>query len=515
MAFLCVCPEKSLEFGADEKLHRSAKEQFIRGVLESVNLGSENKAILTLPGGGVAVQHNDAAPKIAIDPSSSTLGVLTGSIQNYSYLVKKYLQLELHLPQNVTLEAIKERMPVTEAELLCKMYSQMGTGMISKLRGHFSFCIYDATTVRVLAARDCSGSVPLVQGKLSDNSLFIASGDAYPGDACELEDIPAGHYKYGWHAHAMKFANPESEARHSAEQASSAADAALAGLFCKPTHNITRRSSFDSASLSQSRKAGSRRGSLEGAGGRRFSMDSASSKTKADGHSWWRSNKGEESARPVPTRSSRKRSKKSRSKQATPSTTTPSTTPEAKSPAEEFINKLGWAIHEDSASVRMLMKLLEDSPCSLVITDAKDENLVFVNKSFEEQTGYRSEKVIGKNCRFLQAPPGGSIVQSPGSRALRRAIKDGRSCSARLINYKRNGTPVFNTCSVVPLRDREGRITHYIGMHTFQSFAEDNDSAEPAQQKSSMLLKSRSCGDMASVISAPSALLPQEGSVAF
>lgn len=510
MAFLCVCPEKSLEFGADEKLHRSAKEQFIRGVLESVNLGSGNKAILTLPGGGIAVQHSDATPKIAIDPSSSTLSVLTGHIQNYSYLVKKYLQLELHLPQNVTLEAIKERMPVTEAELLCKMYSQMGTTMISKLRGHFSFCIYDATTVRVLAARDCSGSVPLVQGKLSDNSLFIASSDTYPGDAHAVEDIPAGHYKYGWHAHAMKFANPESQTRHSAEEASSAAHIALQGLFCKPGDRITRRSSFDSASLTQSRKTGSRRGSLEGPGNRRCSMDSASSKTRADGQNWWRSNKGEETAKPVPTKSSRKRSKKSKAKQVIPSTTH-----EAKSPAEEFINKLGWAANEDSASVRMLMKLLEDSPCSLVITDAKDENLVFVNKSFEDQTGYNSEEVIGKNCRFLQAPPGGSIVQSPGSRTLRRAITDGRSCSARLINYKRNGTPVFNTCSIVPLRDREGRITHYVGMHTFQSFAEDNDSAESAQQKSSLLLKSRSCGDMASVISAPSALLPQEGGVAF
>jgi len=510
MAFLCVCPEKSLEFGADEKLHRSAKEQFVRGVLESVNLGSGNKAILTLPGGGIAVQHSDAAPKIAIDPSSSTLGVLTGHIQNYSYLVKKYLQLELHLPQNVTLEAIRERMPVTETELLCKMYSQMGTGMISKLRGHFSFCIYDATTVRVLAARDCSGSVPLLQGKLSDNSLFIASGDTYPGDAREVEDIPPGHYKYGWHASSMKFANPESEARHSAEEASSAADAALAGLFCKPGDRITRRSSFDSASLSQPRKTGSRRGSLEGPGGRRLSMDSASSKTRADGRTWWRSNTGEETAKPASTKPSKKRSRKPKAKHSLPSTAL-----KAKSPAEQFINKLGWAVHEDSASVRMLMKLLEDSPCSLVVTDAADENLVFVNKSFEEQTGYRSEEVIGKNCRFLQAPPGGSIVQSPGSRTLRRAIQEGRSCSVRLINYKKNGSPLFNICSIVPLRDREGRITHHVGMHTFQSFAEDHDSADAAQQKSSMLLKSRSCGDMASVISAPSALMPQKGGIAF
>ena len=114
MAFLCVCPEKSLEFGADEKLHRCTKEQFIRGVLESVNSSSGKKAILTLPGGGIAVESSDdTAPKIAADSDSSTIGALTGQIQNYAYLVKKYLQHELHLPHNVTLEAVRERMPVS------------------------------------------------------------------------------------------------------------------------------------------------------------------------------------------------------------------------------------------------------------------------------------------------------------------------------------------------------------------------------------------------------------------
>ena len=114
MAFLCVCPEKSLEFGADEKLHRCTKEQFIRGVLESVNSSSGKKAIMTLPGGGIAVEFSDdTTPKIATDSDSSTIGALTGQIQNYAYLVKKYLQHELHLPQNVTLEAVRERMPVS------------------------------------------------------------------------------------------------------------------------------------------------------------------------------------------------------------------------------------------------------------------------------------------------------------------------------------------------------------------------------------------------------------------
>jgi len=118
MAFLCLCPEKSLEFGADEKLHRSAKEQFIRGVLESINFDSK-KLILTLPGGGIAAAHSqEEEPKIAMDTSSSTIAAMTGSIQNYAYLVKKYLQQELHLPPNVTLEAIRERTPVSVSSSL-------------------------------------------------------------------------------------------------------------------------------------------------------------------------------------------------------------------------------------------------------------------------------------------------------------------------------------------------------------------------------------------------------------
>ena len=216
------------------------------------------------------------------------------------------------------------------------------------------WCIIHCLQVRVLAGTDCSGSIPMVQGKLSDNSLFIASRGFYPRDARDVEDIPAGHYKYGWHAGAMKFANPESEARHSAEEASSAANAALAGLFCKTTDRVgkPRRSSLDSAHLSHFRKSENRRKSLDAVNVGRHSMDSASTKNRADGHDWWRSNEQHQHGHghgSLP-KSSKKSGKRSKKKQ----NTTASKTPKAKSPAEEFINKLGkpsirW-IHPRSAA---------------------------------------------------------------------------------------------------------------------------------------------------------------------
>ena len=181
----------------------------------------------------------------------------------------------------------------------------------------------------------------MVQGKLSDNSLFIASRCFYPSDARDVEKIPAGHYKYGWHAGAMKFANPESEARHSAEEASSAANAALAGLFCKTTDRVgkPRRSSLDSAHLSHFHKSADRRKSLDAVNVGRHSMDSASTKNRADGHDWWRSNEQHQqrdahSSLPKSSKKSGKRSKKKQNAAAFKAS-------KAKSPAEEFINKLG------------------------------------------------------------------------------------------------------------------------------------------------------------------------------
>eukprot|EP00210_Caulerpa_lentillifera_P003901 g3727.t1 len=540
MSFLCVCPEKSLEFGSDSKLHRGSKEQYIRGVLESISFGKDaTKTVMTLPGGGIVIKNVEDSPvKITIDEFSSTLSALTGTLQNYAYLVKKYVQVELNLPQNVTLEAIRERKPISEAELLCKLYSQMGTGMVSKLRGQFSFCIYDATTVRVLAGRDCSGTYPLFQGKLSDNSLFIASHENYPTDAHQVEEIPAGCYKYGWHAGPIRFANPESEVRHTAEEASSAADAALAGLFCKTMtdkqqSSVGRRFSLDSHKP-QRGKSGSRRTSLDNSQQtiktHRLSLDSAVSstnnnhnhtnnnnKTRADNDTWWRSNTTDNASTKVKSHKRRKNKRSSNNSKSFDHQPRSVNEPVQLNPVEELLSQLGGSIGKDSSSLRMLMKLLEDSPCSLVVTDAKaQDQLLFVNKSFEDQTGYKSEDVLGKNCRFLQAPPGGSIIQSNGSKALHKAIKEGHSCSVRLVNYKKDGCPMLTDCSIVPLRDSEGKITHHVGMHTFIPLSDDNTTqgggeithsgAQGHNQMTtrggpqSILFRSRSCGDVASIV---------------
>nr|AML77587.1 putative LOV domain-containing protein [Bryopsis plumosa] len=501
MAFICLCPEKSLELGVDENLQRGAKEQFVEEYLHSAQLGANNagKLVRCLPGGGVAIDSSAKLPKLAED--GPFLSALTGSIQNYAYLVKKYLQDDLALPPNVTLEAIKERIPISEAALLCKLFSRLGTGMLSKLRGHFSFCLYDSTTVRVLAARDPSGTVPLIQGQLPNNALFVTSSASVPAGAHDVVEIQPGNYKYGWRASPRKYTNPETVVKSCAQTASQAAMAALSGINRKSpavAPDAPRRASIDVV-------RSSKKSSEEN---RRQSLDHHKGTSRADEEGWWRSKRdtlmgGEDESSPADgEKGKRSRRRRRRSPKGFAEEMGNPDTSEARN-AERFINELGGAFLEDSASVRMLRSLLCCSPCSLVVTDTRcpDHPIVFVNDSFESQTGYSRGEVIGKNCRFMQAPLNTDRIPSLASKSIRKALEGGRSASVRILNYKKDGAPVWNELSVVPLRNAEGVITHHVGMQTFSNAPEarsvTGDSVTSVLgNKRGGLLRSRSCNDV-------------------
>nr|AML77242.1 putative LOV domain-containing protein [Codium fragile] len=510
MAFVLICPEKSLQLGTDEVLHREGNEQFIAEFLAAAQLGgpSSRKVMASLPGGGIAVDAQGALPKIAQE--GPFVCAITGSIQNYAYLVKKYLQEELGLPANVTLEAIKERSPITETVLLCKMYSLLGTGMLSKLRGHFSFCLYDSITVRVLAARDPSGAVPLYESHLDNGALIMTSSKALVGnlECSPIVEIQPGNYKYGWRAPARKYTNPETVVKSTAQVASRAALAALTGIAKKSPSTpaaSTRRASFDATRVDIKKSAEEIR---------RQSMDCHKMNSRADEHGWWRSKddipNSEGSSRASSSsdtnRKSNRQNRKSSRKQGTKEENTAKTyiTKEDKMQvAEEFINQLGGAFFEDSASVRMLRSLLYCSPCSLAVTDAlrKDHPIVFVNSSFESQTGYKSADILGKNCRFMQTLPTGDRVPSRSSRSIHRALAAGQSISTRILNYKKDGTAMWNNLSVVPLRNSDGIITHHVGMQTFSDVnAPLRESVQPSLGGTHRgIVRSRSCSDVLSM----------------
>lgn len=100
------------------------------------------------------------------------------------------------------------------------------------------------------------------------------------------------------------------------------------------------------------------------------------------------------------------------------------------------------------------------SGISVANAQLPDMPLVYVNPAFEVMTGYSLEEVRGLNCRFLQ----GDDRTQPGLTLVREALKGTREVVAILKNYRKDGSFFWNELSLSPIRNREGVLTHVVGI---------------------------------------------------
>jgi len=96
---------------------------------------------------------------------------------------------------------------------------------------------------------------------------------------------------------------------------------------------------------------------------------------------------------------------------------------------------------------------------SVVLTDAQ-RRVLYVNQSFQLMTGYAFEEIARRGLRALQ----GAETDIHELAIIDQALRDGQAYSGTILNYRRNGEPFWNHLSIVPVRDREGRIGHYVGI---------------------------------------------------
>jgi len=110
----------------------------------------------------------------------------------------------------------------------------------------------------------------------------------------------------------------------------------------------------------------------------------------------------------------------------------------------------------------------------ITITDARlpDNPLIYANAGFERLTGYSTDEVLGRNCRFLQGPGSDEATLEE----LRAAIREQREITVQLLNYRKDGTTFWNRLSITPVRDASGAVTHFIGVQsdvTVEKHAQD------------------------------------------
>jgi PAS domain S-box-containing protein len=107
-----------------------------------------------------------------------------------------------------------------------------------------------------------------------------------------------------------------------------------------------------------------------------------------------------------------------------------------------------------------LLVALESLGTAIVATDPRkpDNPIVFVNAAFTRLTGYLPSQVIGRNCRLLQGPD--TDRHSVASLAL--TLQDRGQASARLLNYRKDGSPFWNNMSIAPVVDDGGQTLFFL-----------------------------------------------------
>ena len=109
--------------------------------------------------------------------------------------------------------------------------------------------------------------------------------------------------------------------------------------------------------------------------------------------------------------------------------------------------------------LRKFSKIVEQSPLSVVITDL-DGTIEYVNKSFEEITGYQREEVIGKDPSVLKS----GRHNSEYYQELWETVLSGETWEGEFYNQKKNGDYYWEKELITPLTNRKGEIYLLIGI---------------------------------------------------
>ncbi|QYX58399.1 PAS domain-containing protein [Roseovarius sp. SCSIO 43702] len=123
---------------------------------------------------------------------------------------------------------------------------------------------------------------------------------------------------------------------------------------------------------------------------------------------------------------------------------------------------------------------LRRAPFAIVITNPTldDNPIVYVNRAFEEMTGYSSQGVIGRNCRFLQRDDRDQKALD----RLRDAIAEKKEATVTLRNYRADGTPFLNRLMVAPLRTEPGETPFFLGVQTVVKDSERGELLEMLEE---------------------------------
>jgi len=123
-----------------------------------------------------------------------------------------------------------------------------------------------------------------------------------------------------------------------------------------------------------------------------------------------------------------------------------------------------WDFRRAKETLQLRDRAIQAATQGVLITDPHlpDNPIIYVSPGFEKITGYSAEEVLGQSCRMLQ----GEDTAPESLREIQQAIEEQRPCTVELLNYRKDGTTFWNSISISPVTDAEGKLVNFIGVQT-------------------------------------------------
>jgi PAS domain S-box-containing protein len=106
---------------------------------------------------------------------------------------------------------------------------------------------------------------------------------------------------------------------------------------------------------------------------------------------------------------------------------------------------------------RQLSRIVEQTADTVVVTDAEGK-IEYVNLAFEQLTGFTKEEVMGHTPRIFKS----GNYDDQFHREVWSTILRGESFLGEIEDYKKNGDAFYEVKTITPLRNTQGKITHFV-----------------------------------------------------
>lgn len=127
----------------------------------------------------------------------------------------------------------------------------------------------------------------------------------------------------------------------------------------------------------------------------------------------------------------------------------------------ELLRQQNAEIQQANETARLFISAIDQSSESIFFTDIKGR-ILYVNRSFEEHSGYSRNELLGQTPRILK-----SGVHPPEFyKEMWATILRGNIWRSQITNKHKDGTLYYEEANIAPVRNDEGKITSFVSVKT-------------------------------------------------